>query len=596
MITFNKKTDNPFAGLNNCLSIFQNHIIDNTLLTNAYNEVKEDKTKKELFYSLLFAIGDVTNRNHNIFKHQNVDNGGQGDRDNFFIIMNWMIDNDYNQFIKFLNAGLFNEYTCFDNLFKNRVQTMNGTWAVKKVYSMFSNKQYCEDLSDYLVTIIKGNNPFNKTLIAKFLTLPRLSKRAKHKRMLSETYMVMKQKADFLKMLSDKVGWDYTYDGNYCNFSGYRQFRHQYNQELESVLFSSGKINEFDSVEFKTWLNKLPALARERVIGRITVTDKYPKLKQYYIEWLKWKSDLQKQQRVLEEKVRQGTATVEEQSLLQQVKKDAKVNTGASNFSTLYNKICHNQLDELELESFVNKVNLPFNFLTIIDESGSMSGEPFNMAAFIASVLLVKNPDDTARNLIGMFANKARFLSSIDKKNTCQNSFWSRKNVVDIVPEPFVVPEKSFFENYQRISAYLNAIFASGGTHLNSIATRLKEIAEEEPDTIDALKQYPIWCIVSDGDINNSRTAKESILDFQTACKEYLGFIPFLIVFEVINSNNYDITHFAGIDQFMYIPGRPELLEQILTNFKDMEPMDAYSPLLSIWRSNRYAPVRANVL
>ena len=66
-VEFNKKNENPFFGLTNCLSIFQGHSINDDLLNNAYNEVKDDKTKREMFYSLLFSIGDITNRNHNIF-------------------------------------------------------------------------------------------------------------------------------------------------------------------------------------------------------------------------------------------------------------------------------------------------------------------------------------------------------------------------------------------------------------------------------------------------------------------------------------------------------------------------------------------------
>ena len=42
----------------------------------------------------------------------------------------------------------------------------------------------------------------------------------------------------------------------------------------------------------------------------------------------------------------------------------------------------------------MNKVNLPYNSLVIIDSSGSMSGKPFLYAAFIAAVCLCKHPDD----------------------------------------------------------------------------------------------------------------------------------------------------------------------------------------------------------
>ena len=79
-VEFNKKNENPFYGLKECLNIFQGHSITPYLLDKAYAEVKEDKVKREMFYSLLFSIGDITNREHNIFHGKKVDSGGQAKR------------------------------------------------------------------------------------------------------------------------------------------------------------------------------------------------------------------------------------------------------------------------------------------------------------------------------------------------------------------------------------------------------------------------------------------------------------------------------------------------------------------------------------
>ena len=46
----------------------------------------------------------------------------------------------------------------------------------------------------------------------------------------------------------------------------------------------------------------------------------------------------------------------------------------------------------------------------------------------------------------------------------------------------------------------------------------------------------------------------------------------------------------------MYIPGKVEIIEQMLSNFKDIDVFDVYTPLLSIYRSNRYELVRNNVI
>lgn len=601
-IEFNKKQENPFYGLRNCLFIFQGTAISYPLLNAAYAEVKDSKEKRELFYSLLFSIGDITNREHNVFHKQKTDSGGQARREEFFIIMNWLMVNNYEQFKKFLFAGLFDEYTCFDHLFRNRVKTSPKTNRVIGTYSMLTNEQYRHDLSDYVVSIINGNNPFKKQLVAKFLTLPRLGKRSGHKQMLQDTLKIMYAKALFLKDVSDKLGWDYTFTGYYSNFTGYRAWRKDYNASLESVLFSTGKIKEFDEMEFSKWLEKLPSQARFRTRNRILYSKnedgslKWGDCAKWYNTWEKAKEAAQAEQRVLQEKVRQGTATLEDQVRLKEVKKEAKVNTGATTFKDLYNDILRGNVDKLKLESFVeNKVNLPFNFLTIIDESGSMSGGPFNFATFLASVLLYKNPDDDARNLIGLFANDAHFVSAIDKKGEDQiNFFWNRRSVASIAPEPFVIPEKSFYDNYQRIRKYLNAIFSSGGTYVDSIARKIKEIYEHDSEILDYLKKYPIWCIVSDGYFNNSGSAKTSLMELQHKCEHWLGFIPYIVIIDV--GSGSQINKYSDLDQVMYIPGKIEIIEQMLSNFKDIDVFDVYTPLLSIYRSNRYDLIRKNVI
>ena len=46
----------------------------------------------------------------------------------------------------------------------------------------------------------------------------------------------------------------------------------------------------------------------------------------------------------------------------------------------------------------------------------------------------------------------------------------------------------------------------------------------------------------------------------------------------------------------IYIPANPAQIEQFLTNFKDIDIFDVYTPLQSLYRSNRYDLVKANTL
>ena len=609
-VKLNTSNDNPFYGLRGCLKLQQaaSLTINESLLEAAYAEVKDNTEKKKMFFSLLFSVGDITNRQHNIFKKKKVDGGGFSNRESFEVILKWLYKKDKKQFEKFLTAGLFNEFSCFDLLFKSRVQTVKNSSRVVEVSSVFLDEVYSKMVLDYTYSVINGTNPFNKMLVAKFLTIPRTSKRQGHKQMLPETVKIMKAKAAFLNQLSEMMGWDSAY------FKGYREWRQQYNGELESVLFTTGKINEFTKDEFLNWFDKLPAQARFRVKNRIlysmctlplpdgkecsTQNPKWAKFQPWLKEWEQFKENKQKEQRILEEKVRQGQASDEDKQKLKEVKKEAKVTVGATNFTTLYDDILVGRIDKLKLESFMNKVNLPYNSLVIIDDSGSMSGAPFNFATFIAATCLIKNPDDDGRNLLGFFSDTGRWFSYINAQGRSKNSIL-RTQVASTKVTPFVDPEKSFYENYIAIDRFCRATFRGGWTDLRTILKELVRDVQTNPELLDAIRNYPVWTIVSDGELNSCASPEASLNDFFREAEKLLGFRPYLIMMDICsraNASYLKADRFAGIDNVIYIPANPAMIEQVLTNFNDMDIFDVYTPLLSLYRSNRYELVRANTL
>lgn len=81
-VKLNKSNDNPFYGLRNCLKLFQSvgNTIDASLLDACWSEVRGNKEHKQMFFSLLFSIGDITARQHNIFKGVKKDSGGNANR------------------------------------------------------------------------------------------------------------------------------------------------------------------------------------------------------------------------------------------------------------------------------------------------------------------------------------------------------------------------------------------------------------------------------------------------------------------------------------------------------------------------------------
>ena len=110
-VEFNKKNENPFYGCSNCLRLIEQAAgsVNNSMLDAAWNEVAQNLEKKKMFFSILFSIGDITGRQHNIFGKKKIDSGGNANRDAFNTIFHWLWNNNKNQFIKFLNAQLFNE-------------------------------------------------------------------------------------------------------------------------------------------------------------------------------------------------------------------------------------------------------------------------------------------------------------------------------------------------------------------------------------------------------------------------------------------------------------------------------------------------------
>ena len=600
-VKLNKSNNNPFYGLRKCLNLFEKAggVITESMLNEGWKEVKDNKEHRQMFFSLLFSVGDITARQHNIFKGVKKDSGGNANRESFYTIFNWLKDNHKEQFVKFLNKGLFNEYTCFDLLFRSRVQTKGK--QILKVYDCFGDKWYSEELVKFVYSVINGTNPYNKTLVAKFLTIPRLSKRSKHTQMLPETRQVMQHKATFLIELSKLMGWEHTA----TTFTGYKAWRKEYNGSFESVLFSTGKIKEFTKAEFIDWLDKLPAQARYRVKNRILYStvevegksvSKWEQFIPWYTEWESFKEGKQAEQRVLEEKVRQGEATTEDIAKLEKVKKEAKVNVGATNFNELYDQILANKVDTLQLEAFMNKVNLPYNNLVIIDDSGSMTGAPFNFAAFLAAICLVKNPDDDGRNLLGFFGRTCRWFSHITRETPDSINSILRSSGSKSVDKPFVDPTKSFIENYKTINSFCHAVFQGGWTNISTLIGSLKTILKEFPALVDALKTYPVWTIISDGEWNQLPSPEASINDLLTQCKQALGFKPYIIAIDVVRNSNMQVERFSGIENLMYIPSNPVQIEQLLTNFKDMDTFDVFTPLNSIYRSNRYELVRENTL
>ena len=117
MLNTTKKAiaENPFYGKKNLFALYQNERALPKLIYDAYDECKNDSQLRKLFHIINFDKGNV-NRSHNVFRKNKVDDGGKSDNESWINYLRFLLSNDINQFIKFLEynsvlkCSLFFEY------------------------------------------------------------------------------------------------------------------------------------------------------------------------------------------------------------------------------------------------------------------------------------------------------------------------------------------------------------------------------------------------------------------------------------------------------------------------------------------------------
>lgn len=601
-VEFNTKGSNPFYGMQNTLEVYQSAskgtVPTASKLESAWKEC-DTQEKLAVLFTVLFFVGDVTNRQHNIFDGK-VDGGGNGQREVFRDTIIPFLTTKVIKQVKSKRLALMTlitEYTTMDNILSARVKTKKGTTSVVSVIDMI-NVFGLKDVGTYVAEIIKKGTPFQKICVAKFITRPRFSKRSGKDKMLPETIKVMETKAKLLVDISQKTALPFEDKGTYIDFTGFYNWRKEFNQGFESVLFSSGAVKEMDKEEFIEMLEKMPSDARFRVRNRVMFDEKWVKLKGFYEAWETYKQDKQSEQRDIEEKIAQGTATKSEQAGLAKVKREAKVNVGANSFTQMFKDIINGRVDEIKIQPFLDKVDLPYNSLVFVDDSGSMNSQRYGdgfsarqFASFIATIILSKNPDADARDMIGLFSNSTRLFNGISSRNTSPNSLL-RTSVVKTAKRSLIDGKDTFLNNLNRMKSFLDSQTTYNGTNIGSIPETLNKWVNGDDNRLEELQRYPIWTLISDGNFNNSYSAESSLNDFMRKCERYFGFKPYLILIDVAGNSSAKATQFSGIDNVMVVPPNPANIEMLLTNFKDMDTYDVYTPLLSLSRTNRYAPVR----
>ena len=273
----NVAKENPFYGKTALLALMQGATTTpnpTSLMHNAWQECKGEKHLREAFFTIIFGIGDITNRQHNIFGRNQVENGGNSQRESFMYAMQWILKNVPNQYYVFLQEDLFRQYTCLFNVLATQVKTKKGSKTVVGVLNMLEGVDL-NILADYLANLIRLSHPGEKSIIAKWLVNPRTSARQARDKagnrtgkrdLLDTTKKLQNIRVELYTKLSERMGWEVQQHKYNKRFVGLNEWKKEWNGDLESVLFSEGKIVEMDEQQFAGWLNTLPSGARYRVM------------------------------------------------------------------------------------------------------------------------------------------------------------------------------------------------------------------------------------------------------------------------------------------------------------------------------------------
>jgi hypothetical protein len=609
----NKKlvSENPFYGLKNLFALYQNKTKDiSRYLDSAWSEAKTNSLFVTLFHIICFSIGDITNRKHNIFGKKTVDSGGDSASPQWITYLQWLIKNQPKQFVRFLPYIV--EYVGIRELLSWQIRTTKGKKNISGVWGLLgiiqSNDVCYDGLVKYLVRSINGNDPFLKHQIAKYMKIPRHSKRihktrtgeVKGKRDLQKnTTAKMQTYGSLVSRVSEAMGWVTTFKETHIEYTGYREWQKQYNKDLEFVLFSTNKIHEFDKERFTNWLNQLPSGARYRVQRRLfdhndQIREKYTKLGKWFNDWRKAKESLQAEQRVLEQKARTTGLTDKEKEKLVEVKKQAKVTTGAKTLFDSINDLLIGKSDDITIQSILDKVEFNVPVLPIVDISGSMAGRPTSIAKLLTTLVLLKNPN-TFENLLFRFATVADCITDNSVGMISNNRFMGKQS---IVVKKLIDRELTFRENFNSISNFVSS--NGGSTNFDGVANKIKEWVDsvdgiEREHRREQINDYPVFLVASDGDLNSSHSAGASMTQFMMKMKQWFGWDGVVVIWDIpkygdsVNKSGY----FDNIEGVIHVTTyNLSTINQIFTKIHDLDVIDIYTPLKSLMMSDRYEPVK----
>lgn len=647
--------ENPFYGMRATLNMAQQlpKLGDNSTagqinsyLDAAWAECKGSKEKRELFFILIFSIGDIQNREHNIFRKKgikDVDGGGVSARKAFAHCLQWIVSRVPNQFYSLL--PVIGEYYNLDGMMFYEIKTDRYKGNVKEVLKLEVDM---DKVTDYIASVLLNpkTSENDKKLWAKWLWHVPTTKRQKKfvvteiglksvRRKYGNHYNVgdvvkgtrQKQSAtqgkdnwtlNNIHLLSKKMNWEVVKYAHNVNYVGYKAFKKQYLADSEATMFSSHKIKDLDKQELLNWFDQLPSGARFRTQTRLLEKDGStlkPRDKwinkqglnigTIYLEWMKSKEKAQEALRSLSTEQKEKLAK-EDSKELKKMEKAAKVNTGAETMldivSNFFKAVYSSKEVDLIADQLLRMMNLEVPVLVIADISGSMGSASVvhkdvrftaqRMAQLLVTIFLLKNPDQELQQMFIRFDSDSEVITTGESTTASGNNRFmaTRQTVV----RQLVDSTKPFSWNYNNIGQY---VIARGSTRFDTVAIRLKEWVDSDPNTksikIEQINKYPVFLVASDGDMNNMYNAAQSVAQFQMQMRQWFGWEGVVVIWDCKEASRHDENKFEGLENVIYYGGvNTSIVNTIFKNIHDLDIVDVYTPLKSMHLSNRYAPVK----
>jgi hypothetical protein len=332
-------------------------------------------------------------------------------------------------------------------------------------------------------------------------------------------------------------------------------------------------------------------------------------LGQWFLEWEEYKLQKQQEERILTEKKRQGTITEEETIKLVKTKKQAKVNTGGITLMEELTKIIEGTADDTVIHSIMSKIKFDVPATFIIDVSGSMGGyrevkinnkgvAPHKISALYATLGLMASPASDYDDFMMLFGSRARVVS-INAEGVEKANKYMRGTKI-ILPH-IIDRTKTFAENYTNMQKIVHA--RNEGTSVGTIAEAFKTWVDNSPSEaeklqrIEAIQNNQLFIIISDGDMNDQPGAKASMLHFLSKMEHWFGWKGGVLVWDTGTSNEKEVSKFSDIPNVFHRFGwNINAINTMFTGIHDLDMLDIYTSLQSLYKSNRYELIKKHTL